>query len=150
VRPRVALLLAALALLSLLLATRREADSSRATTDTRTPAPLMDRPRHAAEPAVDPDAIRDLFRFAEPARAEAPPPSRPTVAPTASTPLPDAPRLVGLVRREGRLLAAMAIDGDVALLGPGDAAGGLTVLEVTEERVRVRRRDGAEESLAVP
>jgi len=149
VRPRAALLLVALALVSLLLATRREAASSRPTTETPARAAMAE-PHDAAEPAVDPGAIRDLFRFAEPGRAEARPPAEPTVAPTAAAPRPDAPRLVGLVRREGRLLAAMAIDGDVALLGPGDAVGGLTVLEVTEERVRVRRRDGAEESLAVP
>lgn len=148
-RPRGALLLAALALLSLLLATRREAASSRPTTSAPARAP-MDEPRHAAEPAADPEAIRDLFRFAEPRAVEARPSAEPTVAPTASAPRADTPRLVGLVRRDGRLLAAIAIDGDVVLLGTGDAAGGLTVLEVTDERVRVRRRDGAEESLALP
>lgn len=148
-RPRGALLLVALALLSLLLATRREAASSRPPSSAPARAPMVE-PRPAAEPAADPEAIRDLFRFAEPRAVEARPSAEPTAVPAASAPRADAPRLVGLVRREGRLLAAIAIDGDVALLGTGDAAGGLTVLEVTEERVRVRRRDGAEESLALP
>jgi hypothetical protein len=57
---------------------------------------------------------------------------------------------VGLVRRQGRLLAAFAVGGDVVLAGPGDAAFGLTVLEVGEEAVRVRRPDGSEERVALP
>ena len=65
-------------------------------------------------------------------------------------PLPDTVRLVGLVRRQGRLLAAFAVDGDVLLAGPGETAGGLTVLEVGEDGVRIRRRDGSEERLVLP
>jgi hypothetical protein len=57
---------------------------------------------------------------------------------------------VGLVRRQGRLLAAFAVDGDVVLAGPGETAGGLTVLGVGEDGVRIRRRDGSEERLALP
>ena len=65
-------------------------------------------------------------------------------------PSPDPVRLVGLVRRQGRLLAAFAVDGDVVLAGPGESAGGVTVLEVGEDGVRVRRRDGTEERLVLP
>ena len=54
------------------------------------------------------------------------------------------------MRRQGRLLAAFAVDGDVVLAGPGEAAGGLTVLEVGEDGVRIRRRDGTEERLVLP
>jgi hypothetical protein len=63
---------------------------------------------------------------------------------------PEAERLVGLVRRQGRLLAAFAVDGEVVLAGPGDRAGELTVLDVGEEGVRVRRADGSEGRIALP
>jgi hypothetical protein len=103
------------------------------------------------EPAIDPATIRDVFRFVPrasvaPARPGAP--AAPVVV--SPSPAPDLPRLVGLVRRQGRLLAAFAVDGDVVLAGPGDEAAGVTVLEVSEESVRVRRRDGVEERLALP
>jgi len=38
----------------------------------------------------------------------------------------------------------------VVLAGPGDAVGGVSVLEVTEDGVRVRRKDLSEERLRVP
>jgi hypothetical protein len=149
VRRRGVLLLLGLAASSLLLWTSRDAAS---------PAPA---PGHGAsdvrpsarrnEPAVDPATIRDVFRFAEQPSA-APRRSTPEPAPVASSPapVPDTVRLVGLVRRQGRLLAAFAVDGDVVLAGPGEAAGGLTVVDVAEDGVRVRRRDGSEERLVLP
>jgi hypothetical protein len=112
------------------------------------------RPRPAgmpAEPDVDPATIRDVFRFAPRASAVAEQPlAHATPAAGAASPAPELPRLVGLVRRQGRLLAAFAVDGDVVLAGPGEAAAGLTVVEVTEEGVRIRLRDGSEELLALP
>jgi hypothetical protein len=54
------------------------------------------------------------------------------------------------VRRQGALLAAFAIGGDVVLAGAGQPAGELTVLEVGEDGVRVRLPDGREERLALP
>ena len=60
------------------------------------------------------------------------------------------PRLVGLVRRAGRLVAALAADGEVELAGPGERAAGVTVLAVNEEGVRIRRPDGSEETLLLP
>jgi len=47
-------------------------------------------------------------------------------------------------------LAKRAVDGDVVLAGPGERAGVVTVLEVGEEGVRIRRGDGSEELLALP
>ena len=116
------------------------------------------RPRAAAAqppapaPTLDPEGIRDVFLFAEAplpptrgasgqareAKEEVPPPT------TAG------PRLVGLVSRAGRLVAALAADGEVELAGPGERAAGVTVLAVNEEGVRIRRPDGSEETLLLP
>jgi hypothetical protein len=110
---------------------------------------------HADTPAprvVDPEAIRNLFRFAdvparlpgagrEGARREAARPAAP--APTA----PPGPRLVGLVSRGGRTVAALAADGEVVLAGPGETVAGVTVIAVDEDGVRIRRPDGSEELL---
>ncbi len=119
--------------------------------------PVAATPRAEAPAApprvVDPEAIRDLFRFADAAagprgatgreRALAEQARPPAPAPTP----PPGPRLVGLVSRGGRLLAALAADGEVVLAGPGDTAAGVTVLAVDEEGVRIRRPDGTEEAL---
>lgn len=94
---------------------------------------------------------RDVFRYAdeparEPARdgeAAAAPPRRAEPVPTP----PPGPRLVGLVRRGGRLVAALALAGEVELAGPGESAAGVTVLGVDEDGARVRRPDGSETTL---
>ena len=101
---------------------------------------------------VDPSGVRDVFRFADEARLgthREPRPARAEVERPAA-PGPTSPRLVGLVRRAGRLMAALSVDGEVDLAGPGDAAAGLTVLSVGEDGVRVRHADGTEETLALP
>ncbi len=120
-------------------------------------------PRAAAPPAaeadppsrpVDPERLRDVFRFADdPAPAEPEPLA--SGAPGAETmrespPGPAGPRLVGLVRRAGRLAAALAADGEVVLALPGESAAGVTVLAVGEEGVLVRHPDGREELLSLP
>jgi hypothetical protein len=122
-------------------------------------------PRAAAAPAasaapalrpVDPEGIRDVFHFAEdPARAEPSEPGPPGVetvrdSPPAPTGPPPGPRLVGLVRRAGRLAAALAADGEVVLAVPGESAAGVTVLTVGEEGVLVRHPDGREQLLSLP
>ena len=59
-------------------------------------------------------------------------------------------KLVGLVSRQGRLLAAFSVAGDVVLAGPGETVAGATVVEVGEEAVRIRRADGSETLLPLP
>ena len=97
---------------------------------------------------------RDVFRYADgPARepaavgaaasASAALPRRAEPVPTP----PPGPRLVGLVRRGGRLVAALALAGEVELAGPGESAAGVTVLGVDEDGARVRRPDGSETTL---
>jgi len=118
------------------------------------PGAVRARPAPSAGPVapVDPEAIRDVFRFAErspPVPRTTPRPAAPAAAATPA-PASDLPKLVGLVRRQGRLLAAFSVDGEVVLAGPGDAAGAVSVLDVSEDGVRVRRKDGSEERLRVP
>jgi hypothetical protein len=103
-------------------------------------------------PALDPESIRDIFDFAE---APLPPTRRASGRAREARegglpPTPAGPRLVGLVSRAGRLVAALAADGEVELAGPGEKAAGVTVLAVDEEGVRVRRADGTEETLLLP
>jgi hypothetical protein len=106
--------------------------------------------------AVDPDTIRDLFRFSDGSarpeeragRERARSGQSPSPAP-APTP-PPGPRLVGLVSRGGRMVAALAADGEVVLAGPGETAAGVTVVAVDGDGVRIRRPDGTEEVLALP
>ena len=101
---------------------------------------------------ADPAGIRDVFRFAD----EALPAARPEFVAAradgerAPEPPPAGPRLVGLVLRAGRLMAALSVDGEVELAGPGDLAAGVRVLSVGEEGVRVRLADGSEQTLALP
>jgi hypothetical protein len=118
--------------------------------------PVASPPAEAAEAsprAVDPDAIRDLFRFA----GEAPRLAREVSdtgaeeeEPNVASLAPSGPHLVGLVSRGGRRLAALAADGEVELAGPGETAAGVTVLTVDDEGVRIRRADGTEETLVLP
>jgi hypothetical protein len=100
---------------------------------------------------VDPEAIRDLFRFADalPSLEETPARAGTQAGDVAPEP-PSGPHLVGLVSRGGRLLAALAAEGEVVLAGAGDTAAGVTVLAVDDEGVRIRRADGSEERLELP
>jgi hypothetical protein len=131
----------------------------------RAPAPsagpaLVARPAEAprlagevpARPTADPAGIRDVFRFADesPAVAYGEPAAVSAKGESAAADVPAGPHLAGLVRRAGRLMAALSVDGEVELAGPGDAAAGVTVLSVSEEEVRVRRADGTEQTLTLP
>ncbi len=102
----------------------------------------------------DPHLLRDVFHFVDEAVPRRPPepsllpPGRSAVA--ASPAPPAGPRLVGLLRRSGVLVAALSLDGEVELAGPGQSAAGVTVLSVGEDGVRVRRSDGSEDTLTLP
>jgi hypothetical protein len=126
------------------------------------PLPRLSHPGPPAPPvpgavapsrSVDPEGIRDVFRFAgEPAPAE-PHEFRPVASgmgASGPSPPPSGPRLVGLVSRGGHLAAALATEGDVVLAAAGESAAGVTVLAVGEEGVRIRHRDGREEFLPLP
>ncbi len=145
-------LLLGLALLGLLvlLATR---GTGRAVVPMEPPRPVP--PPAAASEAPEPvalDSVRDPFRYAgaPPAAASVRPARRAPAPPAPSPPAEPAFRLVGVVRRDGRLCAALAIGGDVVLLAPGESSGGVTVLAVQEDGVRLRGPDGRDEVLALP
>ncbi|HEY7923326.1 MAG TPA: hypothetical protein VII62_09120 [Vicinamibacteria bacterium] len=147
---RAKLLLAALALATaaLVMAQRPrvpEAAAAASLGSGRSPRPAA----AAATTPVDPATIRDVFRFAERPLAAPRSEPRPSATPLPS-PASDLPKLVGLVRRQGRLLAAFSQGGEVVLAGPGDTAAGVTVVDVSEDGVRVRLKDGSEELLRVP
>lgn len=148
------LLLAALAVAVALLFTTRRAVPPAVAERPQRSEPARAAPRFALSSAAAPDAasIRDVFRFASrpPAAQRGLPAPAAPAAVQASPPAPEGPRLVGLVRRHGKLFAAFAVGDDVVLAGPGDEAAGLVLLEVSEEGVRVRRRDGREELLTLP
>jgi hypothetical protein len=144
---RARLLLVALVVAAAALAAARRT-SPPAAAPSPSPRPLARATATTPLPPVDPAGIRDVFRFAEPEPARAAPP-RPT--PSASpTPGPELPKLSGLVRRNGRLLAAFSVSGEVVLAGQGESAAGVEVLEVSEDGVRIRLPDGREERLRVP
>ena len=106
----------------------------------------------SATPTADPAGIRDVFRFADgPSLATRGEPAATRVEGERAVPdVPAGPRLAGLVRRAGRLMAVLSVDGEVELAGPGDSVAGVTVLSVDEEGVRVRRADGSEQTLPLP
>ncbi|HVO10922.1 MAG TPA: hypothetical protein VMX54_09290 [Vicinamibacteria bacterium] len=116
------------------------------------PAPTPAPPPAAAEP--DPRQLRDVFRFAD-EMPPAPPAAerrggRPYPSPVATVTPPPGPRLVGLLRRPGGLVAVLSLEGEVELAAAGQAAAGVTVLAVDEDGARVRRADGSEETLTLP
>ena len=114
-------------------------------------------PREVARPeeTTPPEPLaalpaRDIFRYAQPAP---PPSSRLSAGAQTKPPAPSAApvRLIGLVRRGGRLCAALAIAGEIDLAGAGETAGGVAVLSVDEDQgVRVRLPDGHELLLPLP
>lgn len=114
-------------------------------------------PRTSPSPAVAPQVERDLLRYDdEPSAAAAPAVEEPgspagfeAQAPVATPPLL---RLVGFVRRPGRLCAALVLGPDgPSVLCPGDAAAGHRLLAADEERgVRLALPDGGERELPAP
>lgn len=156
----VALLLAA-ALLAATLALRARSEPARVAgpTTAREALPIAaDRPGAGEAPAQEPldlERLRDVFHFADdaprarPGSFEDSAGARLETVPAAD-PAPVGPRLVGLVRRRGQLVAALALDGEVELAAAGETAAGVTVLSVTDERVRVRLGDGSERDLPSP
>lgn len=64
---------------------------------------------------------------------------------TLPSPTPEPVRLVGLIRRDGALRAALSIEGQVEVLGVGDEAEGYRVISIDEDvGVRLRAPDGLE------
>jgi len=100
--------------------------------------------------------VRDVFLFADEGESREPggarrreDEARLEAPASAATPAPG-PRLVGLVRRGARTVAALTDGGEVELAGPGEAAAGVVVVSIGDDGVRVRRPDGTETLLPPP
>jgi hypothetical protein len=90
-----------------------------------------DRPSVPRGPAEESRRIRDLRGAASP------------------SPSADPVHLVGLVRRDGALLAALSIGGEVEVVAVGDEAAGYRVLSIDEDAgARLRGPDGLERTVA--
>jgi len=117
----------------------------------RSPSP----PPSPAAPLAPSRSSRDPFRFADEGSGErggeaARGSSEARVAPSPS-PTPDpGPRLVGVVRRGTRTVAALSDGGEVELAGPGETAAGVVVVSIGDDGVRIRRSDGTEAFLPLP
>jgi hypothetical protein len=159
VRSRAALLASALVVVALVGwgLTRRGPGATAVSTPASGPEAVS--PAPAAPSPAPPGVVeprRNVFRFGDEPRTEEPRPSggssrRRGVGPE-PTPAPEpGPRLVGLVRRGGRLVAAFAApDGEIELAGAGETAGGVVVVAIGDDSVRIRRPDGSEATLPLP
>jgi hypothetical protein len=102
---------------------------------------------------LDTASLRNVFEFADDApvsdaeRVDQAPVERPIeeLEPVAGA-LPG-PRLVGIIHRGGRVLAALVFDGEVELAAAGESTRGAEVLEVGADAVRIRLHDGREATL---
>ncbi len=123
--------------------------SSPGSSAARAPAPSP------AAPLAPSRSSRDPFRFADDRSGDervdgGRGPSAARVVPSPS-PTPDqGPRLVGVVRRGTRTVAALSDGGEVELAGPGEAAAGVVVVSIGDDGVRIRRPDGTEALLPLP
>jgi hypothetical protein len=107
-----------------------------------------------APPDVDLLKIRNIFRYGDEPGVESLPveeydASEPTPSGSPHLP-PSRVRIVGLVSRAGAPVAALAIDGEVVLLGEGEGALGFTVLGIRDEAIRLRDPEGDETTLPLP
>lgn len=110
-------------------------------------------------PAPPPEMRRNPFEFGDGdatmvrEREERALASVAALHPSAATPAAAASpvRLVGFVAQAGRLRAALVLENETFLLGPGEEAGGYTLLSADESAgVRLRTPGGGELALAVP
>ncbi len=144
--------LLAVSSLTVALAVARNAGSHRPA-GPETPRAAAGAPAPAPSPTPpDPAGLRDVFQFADGREPRGEPAVRPLQLARAPSPPPEppGPRLVGLVRRSGRLVAALTLGGEVELAGPGESAAGVTVIAVSEDSVRIRSADGTESTLTLP
>jgi hypothetical protein len=106
-----------------------------------------------APPDADLLTIRDIFRYGDEPRIESRAPRRDEVPEAAAVEHPPPTsrlHIIGLVHRADSRVAALAIDGEVLLLGEGESGAGFTVLAIRGETVRLRDPDGEETTLELP
>jgi hypothetical protein len=137
---------------------RPAADSTAATRAPRAAAAAA-APDAGVEAAPPPVRVRNVFEFADRTQAAplaAPLPALSVPPPLAIEPMalaspPSPVRLVGFVRKEGTLLAALSLSGTVVVLAVGEEAEGYSVLALDEDAgVTLRTPDGSERVLPPP
>jgi hypothetical protein len=158
-RPRLALLAGALAVAGAISLRLTEPGASARPADVvAPPAATPVAPRHTAPV---PAPARDIFEYvSDPDEGESGPPriARPAVvlpAPpslaSSAPPVPEGPRLIGIVRQGGALSAAIVVDGEVLVVRAGERAGPYAVLAIDEdEGVRLGDPSGATVVLTPP
>jgi hypothetical protein len=140
----------AAALVLFALAMRPGVGRDTASTGSRAAVPASPPPA-AREPTAEAAVpARDLFEYVDENGPVAPGvgvPSTPPEAGPAET--AHGVRLIGFVRQGGAVRAALWVEGEVIVAGPGEGTSDLEVLSVDEDvGVRVRLGDGAERLLA--
>jgi hypothetical protein len=143
----------ALATMALLAATA-SGSGSRSGANEDGPPPGRAAPAKPAAPDIDLWQIRNIFRYADRAAVgshQGATPARPPIEETAEE-TEDEPRvrLVGLMKKGGRPVVALAIDGEVVVLGEGESSGGVTVIAVADEAVSLRGPEEKQETLLIP
>ncbi|HEV7500061.1 MAG TPA: hypothetical protein VGQ33_08670 [Vicinamibacteria bacterium] len=122
------------------------------------PSPIR-RPQTASAVAgtasrSSPVPLRNVFEYAGGPSVVRAGSGTPAPTPPSSPPLPQPSpsplvRLVGLLRRGGRLRAALAIVGETVVLAPGESSGGYSVVSIDEdEGVTLRGPDGSTVTLS--
>lgn len=123
----------------------------------RTPARAAEVSPAASAPSPGTD-VRNVFEFADrapaPAAVSLPPIAVPPpldLQPATTLPPVSPIRLVGFVRKGGRVRAVLSLSGAVTVLAAGEEADGYAVIAIDEDNgVTVRTPDGSEELLPPP
>ena len=110
------------------------------------PPPRPARPVRSGSAPL-PAITRNVFEYAaraapEPTSRPAAPLTTPSLPPVVVEPVTPVVRLLGLVRRGGVIKAALQIQGESVVVGPGELAGDYRVVGIDEDGVRLRARDG--------
>jgi hypothetical protein len=102
-----------------------------------------------------PPLLRDPFEYADERSSRGPEEDarrvrdRPAISLPSPAPSPDPVRLVGLVRKDGAVMAALSIEGQVEVVAVGDETAGYRVLAIDEDAgVRLRGPDGVDRTVA--
>jgi hypothetical protein len=113
-------------------------------------------PTASGRPAAEaPPLSRDPFEYVDERSSPLPGPEedsrrirdRPAIS--LPSPSPDPVHLVGLLRRDGALMAALSIGGQVEVVAVGDEVAGYRVLSIDEDAgARLRGPDGLDRTVA--
>jgi hypothetical protein len=109
-------------------------------------------PEARSPEALDPGGVRDVFQYLDQPALESwdAGAMRDPAPATSPEPPPPSVRLLGILWRGERPRAALSIDGELEVLGVGEASSGYVVLEVGADDVRLQTPEGAELRIHLP